>query len=699
MRYTVGWDWVKPVPDRNTGIWDEVMLWTTGPVVVLDPLVATTVLDSQGKLLPAAQLTISADVYNASDTIQTGVLTYRLESVTRSREVTLQPKQKQTVTFSVLTVNNPRLWWPNGYGAQELYTLDFSFQINGVASDTKSVRFGIRQISVSSIPVNGGNDQSRVFLVNGQRIFIKGGNWIGTDAMLRLSNKRYRDEVRLHAEMNLNFIRVWGGGITERPEFYDACDEYGILVMQDFWLSGEFAYPSSQGYTQIFLNCAKDTIRMLRNHPSLCFWCGANETEPPPDIDAALRCYIEGKAAGCAGQELLDGTRIYISNSLAIWGNTGGDGPYGIQTPQDFFTLQSCPINPEVGSVATPAVESIRRMMSPPDYDDFPKDQKWNDIWTYHTYIPYSNPDQGQNVPCSGVQPTAVKDQIAAYGPLSTVDDFCLRAQIVNSIQYKALFEGFISHMWEWYAGVFVWKSQNPWTGLRGQLYDWYLDQTGGYYGTKSACETIHVQLNLDTSKICVVNHSAGTLANVTAQVTIYNLAGVSLHSQSESFTVAASSTAVGNAVNWPKDLPAVYFVKLQLRDDHNRLLSENFYWQSSLTPSDYSALQPPPWITLAASVRINQNENEYVLSASVENPASSGGVAFFIRLKLLNPIAPSGADKRILPAFYEDNYFSLLPGEQKSVTISCARTDAGASEPELWIEGWNITPKQVPKA
>lgn len=713
MRYTVGWDWVMPVPDRNTGIWDEVMVYTTGPVVVLNPHVVTTVLDAQGNLQPDAQLTISAEVYNASEATRTGALTYSLESHTGSRQVTLQPKQRLTLTFPVLTIKNPRLWWPNGYGAQELYTLDLSFKIDALVSDTKSVRVGIRQISVATIPINGNSDQTRVFLVNGQRVFIKGGNWIGTDAMLRLSNKRYRDEVRLHAEMNLNFIRVWGGGIAERPEFYDACDEYGILVMQDFWLSGEYPNPSSDGYPQIFLNCAKDTIRMLRNHPSLCFWSGGNETEPPADIGAALRCYIEGdsgrgaaavgagEANGCGGQEVLDGTRVYIPRSTAISSDSTdqySDGPYGILAPRDFFALTSCPINPEVGSVGTPTAESIRGMMSPQDYDDFPRDQT-NDTWKLHTYIPYSNPEQGQMVPCSGSQPTSVIDQIAAYGSPSTLDEFCLRAQITNYMQYKALYEGFISHMWEWYAGVFVWKSQNPWTGLRGQLYDWYLDQTGGFYGTQSACETIHVQLNLDTSKLCVVNHSAEPLTNITAQVTLYKLTGVALYTQTEVFQqVAASSTSAGNAVNWPQNLPPVYFVKLHLRDDHNRLLSENFYWQSSQTPPNYKALQTLLGVTLEATVRINQDENEYVLNASFENPASSGGVAFFIRLKLLHQIAPSGADKRILPAFYEDNYFSLLPGEQKSVTIRCAQTDAGSSEPELWLEGWNITPMQVLK-
>jgi exo-1,4-beta-D-glucosaminidase len=120
-------------------------------------------------------------------------------------------------------------------------------------------------------------------------------------------------------------------------------------------------------------------------------------------------------------------------------------------------------------------------------------------------------------------------------------------------------------------------------------------------------------------------------------------------------------------------------------------------YWQSSATPPDYSVMKTLPQIVLQGTGRITQDGNEYVLNASLQNPTSSGGVAFFIRLKLLNPDVPTGADNRILPAFYEGNYFSLLPGEQRSVSIRCAQTDAGSSEPELLVEGWNITSMQVP--
>jgi hypothetical protein len=134
----------------------------------------------------------------------------------------------------------------------------------------------------------------------------------------------------------------------------------------------------------------------------------------------------------------------------------------------------------------------------------------------------------------------------------------------------------------------------------------------------------------------------------------------------------------------------------MYLVDTVANVLSDNFYWQSSIDPPDYKALQTIPQVVLKALVRVSVDGDEYVLNALFGNPASSGAVAFFIRLKLLRPSTPSGADNRILPAFYEDNFFSLLRGEQKPVTIRCAKTDAGSSEPELWVEGWNITPVRV---
>ena len=150
--------------------------------------------------------------------------------------VTLQPKSKMEVKLPDYILHKPELWWPNGYGPQSLYHTEIYFERDGKTIDDKqSLDFGVREISTSWNTLT----RSRQALVNGQPVFIKGGNWIISDELLRFSPERYDAEVRFHRDMNLNLIRVWGGALTERPEFYQACDKYGILVFQDFWNSGD----------------------------------------------------------------------------------------------------------------------------------------------------------------------------------------------------------------------------------------------------------------------------------------------------------------------------------------------------------------------------------------------------------------------------------------------------------------------------
>ncbi len=276
-------------------------------------------------------------------------------------------------------------------------------------------------------------------LVNGEKIFIKGGNWIISDEMLRFSDARYDAEIRFHRDMNLNLIRVWGGAITERPEFYNACDKYGLLVMQDFWNSGDCngrwmdpkkkddqwtrrKYPDDH---QLFLASVVDQVKMLRNHPSLALWCGGNEITPPEDILVAMRDSIMPK---------LDGTRYMIeySNSDSMSYNPyggNGDGPYGIQNINTFWEHQTYPFNSEVGSVGMGDYASLERFIPKenlliPDEDY----RNMDSVWRYHKYIGYGN-------------------YIDAYGKPTGLKDFADKAQLVNYDQYRALMEGFSAHM------------------------------------------------------------------------------------------------------------------------------------------------------------------------------------------------------------------------------------------------------------
>ncbi|HEY0156726.1 MAG TPA: glycoside hydrolase family 2 TIM barrel-domain containing protein [Thermoanaerobaculia bacterium] len=671
MRYGVGWDWVIPMPDRSAGIWDEVAVEITGSVTIADPHVVTTVLGSDGTLLGQASVAVSAEVANAASEPVAGELACDFNGGTARVELSLAPGETRTIAFPPLTVDAPRLWWPNGYGEQPLYPLTITASAGGTVSHVATLDVGIRQIGVDVIDVGGMS--SRAFRVNGRRIFLRGGNWIGTDAMLRLSARRYDDEVRLHAMTGLNFIRVWGGGIAERPEFYDACDRYGMLVMQDFWISGEYDSGYPPDYGAIFLACAADTIRLLRNHPSLLFWCGGNEALPPEPIAKQLQCFVEGGEACTA----LDGTRPYIDMSTNIAGSVSSqylDGPYGILDPETFFggrgtgPLRDTPFNPELGSVGTPVVESVLAMMPAEAANDFPTPEAWNDTWKYHTYIPYSS--GGLTRP----------DQVLTYGTPATLAGFCQRAQLANYLQYKALVEGYTMQMWTQATGFVIWKTQNPWPGLRGSLYDWYLDQNGGYYGVRQATEPVHAQIDLATGEIVIVNVSADDLENVEFSATAYDLEGRAGTPVRGTLARAPSMsvTRTGASAPSPAGAPA-WFVQLTIGGRPS-----NFSWLHR-SDGDYTSLATMPTASIETSATARLSNGRTFARVRIANTTSP--VAFFLRLQVLEQTGGT----RILPVFYSDNYFSLVSGETREIDL-----DFAGEGGDLYVEGWNVPRQRI---
>ena len=236
-QYTAGWDWIQPMRDRNTGIWDKVTIEKTGAVNVSNPHVVTLVPGPRwpdAKQAPAT-IKVSAELDNATAKSIAGTLRYTIGGVTVSSKVTLAPKAHTEVQLPDLELKDPKLWWPAGYGPQHLYQSKVEFVENNKVDDTEEITVGVREIRTFW----NTHTRSRELSVNGQNIFIKGGNWITSDAMFRFTDERYDAEVRFHRDMNLNLIRIWGGSLTERPEFFKACDKYGMLVFQDFWMSGD----------------------------------------------------------------------------------------------------------------------------------------------------------------------------------------------------------------------------------------------------------------------------------------------------------------------------------------------------------------------------------------------------------------------------------------------------------------------------
>jgi mannosylglycoprotein endo-beta-mannosidase len=675
MQCTAGWDWICPIHDRNTGIWDQVELEITGQVDLQNAYIETRVpgIRVPGKQKEPAFIKASVELRNVTEKRIDGIARIILGKKELSVKVALNPFSEINILFPELEVTDPQLWWPNGMGDHPLNTMHFEFTASdGIVSDSETVSFGIRETG------NYFDEKIRaqVFTVNGQKVFIKGGNWIASDAMLRLSKARYDAEIRLHAGMNMNMIRVWGGGLTERPEFYEACDKYGILVWQDLWISGdcngEWLDPSkkeSQARRKeypdnhdLFLESVSDQVKMLRNHPSLFLWCGGNETPPPPDIRAKLENDLLPR---------LDPRRFYLEKSTSSklmtnsLGGTG-DGPYGLQEPDKIFTQRSFPFNPEVGSMGIPNFDGLRKII-PEDELIPPETSRGSKSWFYHKYLPLHNfPDR--------------------YGKVKDIRDFCMKAQLVGYEQYRALQEGFNYKMWDWYSGMLVWKNQNPWTALRGFFYDYFLDYTGGYFGYKHGAEPIHIQLNLNDSVVCALNQTAKDYDEITAVIRLFDIHGKLISERKKLINLQKHSQILLDPLGLPKSNPGVYFARLLLTaGDH--VVDENFYWLTN-QPGSYESLDGLEKVNV--QLRVDKTSPGFA-SVTVSNPGHE--TAFFLRLKLTGR-----DDELVLPSFFSDNYFTLLPGESKKIELDYSMAKGGSPDAgtRLVAEGWNVPSQET---
>ncbi|HEU4794156.1 MAG TPA: glycoside hydrolase family 2 protein, partial [Pyrinomonadaceae bacterium] len=203
-----------------------------------------------------------------------------LENVTNKtnagrQEIKLN-KGSNRVSFD-FTISRPSLWWPNGLGAQPLYTFRARTLVNNKITDRRTTRTGLRTLELRRQRDTAG--ESFMFVINGVPVFAKGGNWIPADSFpTRITPEKYRYMLRSVRDSNMNMLRVWGGGIYEADEFYQLADELGILIWQDFMFACSM-YPGNQEFLDNVRAEAIDNVKRLRNHPSIVIWAGNNEVE------------------------------------------------------------------------------------------------------------------------------------------------------------------------------------------------------------------------------------------------------------------------------------------------------------------------------------------------------------------------------------------------------------------------------------
>lgn len=543
-----GWDWMPSVPGLDMGITDEVYLSNTGAATIVDPWIRTD-LPTNGR----ADLTIKVDVKNSSDSFQQGVVTGVINpgNIQFSQKVFMGGNSTASVTFDKhrfqeMMINNPKLWWPNGYGDPNLYICDFTVKLGDEVSDTKRVTFGIKKYTYDTV-----GNVLHVY-VNGTRVFLKGGNWGMSEYMLRCRGKEYDLKLKYHKDMNFNVVRNWIGSTTDE-DFYDACDKYGIMVWDDFWLNSIDNLPND---ITTFNNNAIEKIKRFRNHPSIMLWCGDNEGNPHPPLSGWLREDISA----------YDGDdRRYQPNSHA--GSLTGSGPwtnadlkwYFTKAPSGFGGNQGWGMRSEIGTAVFTNFESFKKFM--PRADWWPRDEMWNK----HFFGPSAG----------NAGPDHYDETIAKrYGKPSGIEDYCRKAQLLNIETNKAMYEGWEDNMWEDASGILTWMSQSAYPSFVWQTYDYYYDLTGAYWGAKKACEPVHIQWNPATNSVKVINTTDKDVDGLTAEGAIYNKDGKMVREFSRSVQTDAPANAATEAFkfNFPKENLAYHKKVYASSDDHRNM-------------------------------------------------------------------------------------------------------------------------------
>lgn len=677
------WDWMPAVPGLDSGITDSVTVTTTRSVSVQDPWVRTNLVSKQ-----LANLTINTHLVNPTSKTVSGHLNITIMPGNlhiTGPQISLAPgatvvnyDQKD---FAQLSIKNPKLWWPNGYGGkadgtQYLYTCAVSFAEDGKGlSDQVIKSFGIRKVTSDTTALKG---PMRVY-INDVPVLLKGGNWGMSDYMLKVRGKDYEPRIRFHKEMNYNAIRNWTGEVTDEA-FYDYCDKYGIMVWDDFWLNNMGGIDS----VGMFKANAIEKVKKFRDHPSIVIWCGANEGapggNPHGDLSKAImdaiaendgtdKLYLPRSNAGVNNPNFsIHGTSRILSGS-GNWANTDPKTYFTDPHNGYLFSKDSYGMRSELGSATFVNVESFKKFM-PPDYWKAPTekdmDSKTN-MWARH-YFCNDGALGGGSAPAHYIHTINT-----SYGEATSLEDFCKKAQMLNVETLKAMYEAWNDHMWNDASGMLIWMSQSAYPTMIWQTYDYYYDLTGAYFGSKMACEPVHIQWNPATNSVKVINNRPYDIQGLKAEAQVFNSDGslVSTYTKTAKVDIKPTSAKEAFLVFDSKNSPAlsdVHFLKLKLTDAKGKLVSENFYWIGN-TYLDYTALNKLPHAgasltASAAKLQTAANGVNKVLSYTVSNKAKKT-VAFGIRAQLLN-----NKGQQILPAIFDDGYFTLMPGETKKLTV-----------------------------
>lgn len=692
-------DWNPYAVDNSMGVWMPVELQVLHEcsVAVRYPIVDSKVASS----LTSANLTLAVELENFGSSDETVEVTAEIEGVTSvTQQVRISAHTVQQLSFSpddfpTLALTSPRLWWPFQMGSQELYNLTFTLTTSSNSSDSCSglkTEFGIREVT-SELTDEG----YRVFLVNGNKIMIAGAGY-SPDLFLRVDDFRQESEFLYWRDMGINAVRLEGK--MQNDEFYRLADKHGILMMPgwcccDSWQHWE--YWTDEDYL-VASESVRSQVKRLRIHPSMLVFLYSSDELPPADVE---QLYLDAFEAELWPNPTLSSAANFTS---PLTGPSGVkmSGPYVWEPPNYWLEDTVSIVYPdgaplggafgfltEGGPGASPMTfDSINRTI--------PADKQWpiNFWWDYHC---------GNQQGLFGSLEYFTPPLDSRYGSSSSAEEYTLKSQVASYESHRAMYEAYTRNKYT-STGVIHWMLNNAFPSNIWHLYDYYLDHGGAYFGTKKAMEPVHGMFSYHDRSIWAINNRYTTVNGLSATASVYNTEALLLNTH----TVPMASNSTGflllpDEARYLFKVPSLYtgdayFVRVEITDvTTGNVLSTNTYWYSSqedvlawdlsnyyITPvavyADMTSLQ-----NLApAPVTTTVSHESDSLVVTVSNPGSS--IAFFIYAKLVD-----AAGEQLLPCIWSDNYVTLLPGEERVLTVTVPpQMEADLATASAVVSTWN---------
>ncbi len=697
LKFSAGWDCAPVVRDRNMGIYQDVYLTYTGDVDIIDPYIVT---DLPLPDTTSADIIISTGLKNTSGKAIKGILKGKIEMLKnidfytyqKTMPGTMEPvffEKKieipagKTITVHLnpeempqLHLRNPHLWWPNDYGEQYLHKLTLRFEVAGEASDLEETTFGIRELTNELKELNG--EYGRVFYVNGTRIFLRGG-WLQPDMLLDMNKKRMYAEARLLANAHVNVLAT--EDMPSPPDYVmDTYDKYGLLMWETFfqcWTS----YPGTPSFANpldadLAVGNALDIIKRYRNHPSLLQWTLQCETIVREEIYSPVRRLVKQ----------LDKTRPFIPTSSLDWdvdsltpymkldlplGMTDDGAPDYTWYPHPYYYKKVLEVKQqmfrdEMGVPSVPVWSSMKKFIfdlgEGERNDIYPLDKNWahHGAWDDGGYV-YKAYDE------------ALRNR---YGQPADAKAYIRYAQYVHAGSYRAMYEAANHRMWDITTGVMLWKLNATWPTVVWQLYDWFLNPTSAYYFTKKALEPLHIQLNEHDHTVSVINRYHREIKGLKAEIRVFDFDLKEKWHREINLDIGSDRYRELLQIPEIKDLQGTYFVKLTLKDAAGQTVSGNFYWFSTKKKIDFTDLAKLKPVDLNIHTVLIDKNTEILAKVTVENTTKR--LAFMNRLM----VTKGNTGEEVLPTIWSDNFFTLLPGEKKTLTALFAKTDLGDNSP-----------------